>query len=375
MKIVADANLYDIQRAFEGTGELVLVPGRQLDREHLKGAEALLVRSVTQVDAELLKTSNVRFVGTFTSGADHIDNTYLASRDITFVDAKGSNANAVVDYCFAALAYCITKKSLSLKDCKIGIIGGGNVGGLFAEKLRRLNVDVRICDPLLQRAATASSLEKYCSMDAVGQCDVVSLHVPLTMENDYPTYGLIDAAFLATLPHSATLINTCRGSVVDEAALLKLLIKRPDLTCIVDVWENEPIPNSSLVGRVDIATPHIAGYSVEAKRRAITHVLGRFRKEFDLPGQEEPTYEDSKALKITNILKDDPWATVLKLFPLCNFSKKFKMSYAHENRADVFDRFRQNMVTRREFNKMKLPYTNLAETQRSILEALDMEFY
>ena len=135
MKIVADANLYDIQRAFEGTGELVLVPGRQLDREHLKGAEALLVRSVTQVDAELLETSNVRFVGTFTSGADHIDNTYLASRDITFVDAKGSNANAVVDYCFAALAYCITKKSLSLEDCKIGIIGGGNVGGLFAEKL------------------------------------------------------------------------------------------------------------------------------------------------------------------------------------------------------------------------------------------------
>ena len=195
------------------------------------------------------------------------------------------------------------------------------------------------------------------------------------MENDYPTYGLIDAAFLATLPHSATLINTCRGSVVDEEALLKLLIKRTDLTCIVDVWENEPIPNSSLVERVDIATPHIAGYSVEAKRRAITHVLGRFRKEFDLPGQEEPTYEDSKALKITNILKDDPWATVLKLFPLCNFSKKFKMSYAHENRADVFDRFRQNMVTRREFNKMKLPYTNLTETQRSILEALDMEFY
>ena len=375
MKIVADANLYDIQRAFEGTGELVLVPGRQLDRENLKDAEALLVRSVTQVDAELLKTSNVRFVGTFTSGADHIDNTYLASRDITFVDAKGSNANAVVDYCFAALAYCITKKSLSLEDCKIGIIGGGNVGGLFAEKLRRLNVDVRICDPLLQRAATASSLEKYCSMDAVGQCDVVSLRVPLTMESDYPTYGLIDAAFLATLPHSATLINTCRGSVVDEAALLKLLIKRPDLTCIVDVWENEPIPNSSLVGRVDIATPHMAGYSVEAKRRAITHVLRRFRKEFDLPGQEEPAYEDSKALKITNISKDDPWATVLKLFPLCNFSKKFKMSYAHENRADVFDRFRQNMVTRREFNKMKLPYTNLAETQRSILEALDMEFY
>ena len=91
--------------------------------------------------------------------------------------------------------------------------------------------------------------------------------------------------------------------------------------------------------------------------------------------QEEPAYEDSKTLNITNILKNDPWETVLKLFPLCNFSKKFKRSYGHENRADAFDRFRQNMVTRREFSKMKLPYTNLEETHRSTLEALDMGFY
>ena len=135
---------------------------------------------------------------------------------------------------------------------------------------------------------------------------------------------------LAKLKDNMLVINACRGEVIDNQALLEALQDGNQLELVLDVWENEPTPNSSLVERVDIATPHIAGYSVEAKRRAITHVLGRFRKEFDLPGQEEPTYEDSKALKITNILKDDPWATVLKLFPLCNFSKKFKMSVLND---------------------------------------------
>ena len=375
MKIVADTDLYGVRSAFEQIGELVLVPGRELNKSHLKDADALLVRSITRVDADLLEASSIKFVGTVTSGVDHIDNTYLENKGIAFADARGSNANAVVDYCFTALAYCIKMKSLVLEDCKVGIVGGGHIGGLFAKKLRRLNVEVLICDPPLQDSATEPALEKYCSIEAIMQCDVVSLHVPLTKDNEHATYGLLNFERLSTLPQSALLINTCRGSVVEEKALLELLNQRSDLTCIVDVWENEPVTNSALVQRVDIATPHIAGYSMEAKRIAMVHLFEQIQKEFSLPVQSQTIGEKDKEVKITGNLEEDPWAIVLGLLPLCSLSEKFKKSHEHENVADAFDQLRRNMLARREFNKIMLPGAHLTEVQRAVLQVLGVRFY
>ena len=375
MKIVADTNLYGVRSTFEQIGELVLVPGRELNKSHLKDADALLVRSITRVDADLLEASSIKFVGTVTSGVDHIDNTYLENKGIAFADARGSNANAVVDYCFTALAYYIKMKSLVLEDCKVGIVGGGHIGGLFAKKLRRLNVEVLICDPPLQDSATEPALEKYCSIEAIMQCDVVSLHVPLTKDNEHATYGLLNFERLSTLPQSALLINTCRGSVVEENALLELLNQRSDLTCIVDVWENEPVTNSALVQRVDIATPHIAGYSMEAKRIAMVHLFEQIQKEFSLPVQSQTICEKDKEVKITGNLEEDPWAIVLGLLPLCSLSEKFKKSHEHENVADAFDQLRRNMLGRREFNKIMLPGAHLTEVQRAVLQILGVRFY
>jgi len=375
MKIVADTNLYGVRSTFEQIGELVLVPGRELNKSHLKDADALLVRSITRVDADLLEASSIKFVGTVTSGVDHIDNTYLENKGIAFADARGSNANAVVDYCFTALAYCIKMKSLVLEDCKVGIVGGGHIGGLFAKKLRRLNVEVLICDPPLQDSATEPALEKYCSIEAIMQCDVVSLHVPLTKDNEHATYGLLNFERLSALPQSALLINTCRGSVVEENALLELLNQRSDLTCIVDVWENEPVTNSALVQRVDIATPHIAGYSMEAKRIAMVHIFKQIQKEFSLPVQSQTICEKDKEVKITGNLEEDPWAIVLGLLPLCSLSEKFKKSHEHENVADAFDQLRRNMLARREFNKIMLPGAHLTEVQRAVLQVLGVRFY
>ena len=375
MKIVADTNLYGVRSTFEQIGELVLVPGRELNKSHLKDADALLVRSITRVDADLLEASSIKFVGTVTSGVDHIDNTYLENKGIAFADARGSNANAVVDYCFTALAYCIKMKSLVLEDCKVGVVGGGRIGGLFAKKLRRLNVEVLICDPPLQDSATEPALEKYCSIEAIMQCDVVSLHVPLTKDNEHATYGLLNFERLSALPQSALLINTCRGSVVEENALLELLNQRSDLTCIVDVWENEPVTNSALVQRVDIATPHIAGYSMEAKRIAMVHIFKQIQKEFSLPVQSQTICEKDKEVKITGNLEEDPWAIVLGLLPLCSLSEKFKKSHEHENVADAFDQLRRNMLARREFNKIMLPGAHLTEVQRAVLQVLGVRFY
>ena len=375
MKIVADTNLYGVRSTFEQIGELVLVPGRELNKSHLKDADALLVRSITRVDADLLEASSIKFVGTVTSGVDHIDNTYLENKGIAFADARGSNANAVVDYCFTALAYYIKMKSLVLEDCKVGIVGGGHTGGLFAKKLRRLNVEVLICDPPLQNSVTEPALEKYCPIEAIMQCDVVSLHVPLTKDSEHATYGLLNFERLSALPQSALLINTCRGSVVEENALLELLNQRSDLTCIVDVWENEPVTNSALVQRVDIATPHIAGYSMEAKRIAMVHIFKQIQKEFSLPVQSQTICEKDKEVKITGNLEEDPWAIVLGLLPLCSLSEKFKKSHEHENVADAFDQLRRNMLARREFNKIMLPGAHLTEVQRAVLQVLGVRFY
>jgi erythronate-4-phosphate dehydrogenase len=135
MKIVADADLYRVTDLFKEFGELELVPGRQITKNHLINADALIVRSVTSVSRELLSNTPIRFVGTATSGTDHVDGEYLAEHNIKLADAKGSNANAVVDYCFTAMAELGLLDSCELKSMTIGIVGCGAVGSLFAKKL------------------------------------------------------------------------------------------------------------------------------------------------------------------------------------------------------------------------------------------------
>ena len=358
MKIVADANIIEIESSFREFGELVLIPGRKISNADLADADALLVRSVTRVDRSLLEGTAVRFVATASSGVDHIDLDYLADQDIAFADAKGSNANAVVDYCFAALAFALLKQKIALAELEVGIIGGGAVGGLFANKLAGLGIAHRVYDPFLGVRG------RHCrTLDQAMQCKVVSLHVPLTQVGAHPTAGLVGAKQLELLPGESVLINTCRGAVVDEHALAELLTDRADITTVFDVWENEPDIDVSLALRVDIATPHIAGYSQPAKVAATECILGAFQRYFFPiePGRDAAATAATRAGKTPPIpigwrqgSELPQWATLLDVLPLTKISQEFKQSLARDAGISTFDEFRNSLMQRLEFKNYSI---------------------
>ena len=375
MKIFADKNILAVQANFSRHGELHLFDGRSVSQEDLIDADALLVRSITSIDESLIGGTKVRFVGTGTSGIDHVDTAYLRDAGIHFVDAKGSNANAVVDYCFTALAFATLHRGFSLSSSRVGIVGAGAVGGLFATKLEELGVEVRCYDPFLVAAVQGN--RKYYSLDEVLECDVVSLHVPLTSAGVHSTLNLIGDAELTALTKNAILINACRGGVVDELALKSLLLIREDIMTVFDVWENEPAIESSLAQCVDIATPHIAGYSAEAKSNATKILALEFERYFRLGAAIEE--EDSNENPGVLVVEDAPgesaqWSTLLTALPLDELSEQFKRALSDGVGTEAFDTFRQKLLTRREFISRRLRRDTYSLFQQQQLTVLGFRF-
>ena len=375
MKIFADENILAVQANFSRHGELHFFDGRSVCQADLVDADALLVRSITSIDESLIGGTKIRFVGTATSGIDHVDTAYLRDAGIHFVDAKGSNANAVVDYCFTALAFAALHRGFSLAGSRVGIIGAGAVGGLFSTKLEVLGVEVRCYDPFL--AVTAQGNRKYYSLEAVLECDVVSLHVPLTSAAVHPTRNLIGAAELTALRKNAILINACRGGVVDEVALKRLLLKREDIMTVFDVWANEPAIDSSLAQSVDIATPHIAGYSAQAKSNATKILAQAFEGYFRLGADMEVEVDEGNSDVV--VVEGAPgkltqWSTLLTALRLDELSEQFKRALSDGVGAAAFDTFRQKLLTRREFINRPLRRDIYSRDQQQLLIVLGFRF-
>lgn len=368
MKIFADKNILAVQSNFSRHGELHFFDGRSVSQADLVDADALLVRSITAIDESLIAGTKIRFVGTATSGIDHVDTAYLRDAGIHFVDAKGSNANAVVDYCFTALAFAALNRNFSLLDSRVGIIGAGAVGGLFAAKLEQLGVEVCCFDPFL--AAQAEGTRDYATLKEVLSCDVVSLHVPFTSHGPHPTENMIGAQELAALSENAILINACRGGVVNEVALKSLLSKREDITTVFDVWTDEPTIDRSLAESVDIATPHIAGYSAQAKSNATKILALAFEEHFKLGAAigNVASEENTEPLTAENVPgKFAQWNTLLEAFPLDQLSAQFKQEVRLGAGSEAFDAFRQKLVQRQEFVGTPLSSDAYSSEQRQQL--------
>lgn len=265
MRIVADENIPLLDEFFAGFGEIRRLPGRAIDRAALADAELLLVRSVTRVDRALLAGSPVSFVGTCTIGTDHLDLDYLRQAGIGWASAPGCNARGVVDYVLGSLLVLAEQQGVALSTRTYGVVGAGQVGGRLVEVLRGLGWRVLVCDPPRQAAEGGDfvGLEQL-----LAECDVLSLHTPL----DRSTHHLLDASRLARLKPGGWLINASRGAVVDNPALCELLGRRNDLQVVLDVWEGEPQLDVELAGLCRIATPHIAGYSLDGKLRGTAQI-------------------------------------------------------------------------------------------------------
>ena len=271
MKILVDENMPYARELFSRTGEVVAVPGRPLPEAELRDASALMVRSVTPVSAALLADTPVKFVGTATAGTDHVDQASLQAAGIGFSAAPGCNAIAVVEYVFSALLLLAERDGFALRDRTVGIVGVGNVGSRLQARLEAWGVKTLLCDP--PRADRGDTGPFHTLETLVAQADILTFHTPLNKEGRYKSWHLADAALLMALRPDTILINACRGPVVDNAALLEVLKMRGDLRVVLDVWEPEPDLSLDLLALVDIATAHIAGYTLEGKARGTTQVF------------------------------------------------------------------------------------------------------
>ncbi|MGD1018941.1 MAG: 4-phosphoerythronate dehydrogenase PdxB [Verrucomicrobiia bacterium] len=264
MKIIADPNIPLVQEAFGPLGEVRLVPGREITADAVRDADALLVRSVTPVNAALLDGSRVRFVATATIGFDHIDREYLSQKGIGFASAQGSNANSVAEYVTAAMLELAHRQKFRLRDKTLGVIGVGNVGSRVVRYAEALGMRVLQNDPPRQRT---ERLAQFVSLERVlAEADIVTLHVPLARAGADATFHLFDKDRLGAVERrKPILINSSRGAVMDNPALLKAVDGEHLGGVVLDVWENEPNISPELLDVVDLATPHIAGYSFDGK--------------------------------------------------------------------------------------------------------------
>ncbi|MHC8315200.1 4-phosphoerythronate dehydrogenase PdxB [Pseudomonas sp. LB3P31] len=269
MLIVADENIPLLDAFFESFGEIRRVPGRSIDRATVAEADVLLVRSVTNVNRALLEGSKVRFVGTCTIGTDHLDLDYFQQAGITWSSAPGCNARGVVDYVLGSLLTLAEIEGADLKQRTYGVVGAGEVGGRLVKVLQGLGWKVLVCDPPRQAVEGG----EFVSFEQIiEQCDVISLHTPLKKHGAQSTWHLFDKNRLNQLKPGTWLINASRGPVVDNAALRNVLLEREDLQAVLDVWEGEPEVDVALADLCVLATPHIAGYSLDGKQRGTAQI-------------------------------------------------------------------------------------------------------
>ncbi len=280
MKIVADSNMPALEETFGRHGRLVRLPGRSISRSDLSDAKVLLVRSVTQVNADLLQGTNVAFVGSATIGMDHLDTDWLEENDIAWAHAPGCNADAASQYTLAMMWLACERLGRDFRQQRIAIIGRGNVGRRLEHLLKTLDIPVVACDPPLQDDLQQEQDKlQLVSMAEACANGIISLHVPLTHTGKYPTGNLFDPARLAALQPGTLLVNTSRGGVIDKTALLAQL-RSGRLHAALDVWPDEPFITPDLLKAVTVATPHVAGYSLEGKRAGTEMIYQAFCRAF-----------------------------------------------------------------------------------------------
>jgi erythronate-4-phosphate dehydrogenase len=358
--IVVDDAISHAQQAFAGLGRLHCLPAATISGETLGAlaADVLIVRSVTCVDAALLdRATSLRFVGTATAGTDHLDLGTLAARGLAVASAAGCNAQAVAEWVVAALVFVGHQLAEPIRRGPIGVVGFGNVGGRLTRLLRALGYEVLVCDPPRARRGEALDLlEPLVEFSELWRrCPIVSFHVPLILEGPDATLGYVDRQTPA-LAGPKLLINTSRGPVIRERAL-----DRPDVAAVIlDVWDGEPelAPARLTDPRLLLASPHVAGYSLEAKLAATRMMHEALSAHLDrapswtglealpiqsLAGPLEP-FANTRALvaRVIDFVGDDARVRALAQLPA-------------SARAGAFEQLRRGYRLRREFRSWAIP--------------------
>ncbi len=370
MKIIADANIPFVSEAFADIGTITLHPGRAITKEIVADADILLVRSVTPVNAELVTGTSLKFVGSATSGFEHIDLQALRERDIGFAHAPGSNANSVAEYFTAAVMRLCKLRGIDPSTLTLGIVGVGNVGSLVLRCGQALGMRCLLNDPPRKRL---TDNDIYISLqDVLEASDILTFHVPLNRSGEDATYHLVNSELLERMKPGAILINASRGAVVDEAAVMTVRSKLGGL--VADVWNHEPAIDPSYLAIADIATPHIAGYSFDGKVQGTAMIykaackylhseqtwspkklLSEFAGSIDVSGSADPVGE--AVFRAYDIAADDA-----RLRPISELQGS--------EQGIFFDRLRATYPKRLEFAHYEIKCGRAQEPQRKILAKL-----
>lgn len=283
MKVIVDNKIPYIQEALaQITDQVVYLPGNAFSKETIKDADALIVRTRTICNRELLEGSNVKFIATATIGYDHIDTAYCREAGIVWTNCPGCNAGSVEQYVHSVLLLLKREKGLNLKNATLGVIGVGHVGSRVVAMAGSLGMRVLLNDP----PRTDKGEKGFVGLDVLAkECDVLSFHTPLYINGKYKTYHLVDEDFLFALNKAPFLINSSRGEVVNTDSLLLALAAGKVKDVIIDTWEHEPQINRDLLEKAYIATPHIAGYSADGKANATRMSLESLCDFFDISAE------------------------------------------------------------------------------------------
>lgn len=284
MKIVIDDKIPYIRDAVDRLGiEAVYMPGSGISPADVRDADALIVRTRTRCDKSLLGGSRVSFVATATIGYDHIDTRYMDEAGITWMNCPGCNSSSVAQYMRSVLILLKNEKGMNPAGTTIGVVGCGHVGSKVAGVARQAGMRVLVCDPPLELSGTAAGRYSFATLaDIARECDIITFHVPLTKDGPHATYHLADKAFMESLRRCPVIINTSRGSVVDNDALADALYINKVRDAVIDTWENEPDISLRLLDMAYIGTPHIAGYSADGKVNADNMVLEGLCRHFGI---------------------------------------------------------------------------------------------
>ena len=353
MNIAIDANIPGTADTFARHGKIQLIDGRHLQSAQLQDTQALIVRSVTVVNSELLNGTAVEFVGSATIGTDHLDIPWLESQGIRYASAPGCNADAAAQYTLAMILLACQRCGLALQDLHVGIVGHGNVGRGVLRLLTTIGVQqFSICDPPLADAGGSG----YRSLEQVANCDIISIHAPLTATGKYPTWRMVNADFLDCTRNGALLVNAARGDIISGPAFLQWL-RSGRGSAALDVYPGEPAIDPDLLEACIVATPHVAGYSLDGKVHGTLAVYRQFchwlRQE---PGQPD-LLGDLPGFNFGPQDFNSLSGAVLTACPVERDDRDLRSLLALDRgvHAAFFDDLRKNYPPRRDFAGWKLP--------------------
>jgi erythronate-4-phosphate dehydrogenase len=369
MKIVADDKIPFLKGVLEPFAEVVYVPGKAITTDHLRNADALLTRTRTRCNEDLLKNTSVKFVGTATIGFDHIDTAWCEEQGIVWKNAPGCNSSSVNQYIASTLVNLSETHKFSLKNKTIGVVGVGNVGSKVVNTAERLGMQVYLCDPPRVRCEGACG---FISIEGITrECDIITFHVPLNLSGPDRTFHLIDHDLLNRVNPGTIIINSSRGQVADGNALKDAVIHKKIEGLVLDVWENEPEIDRELLSLCSLATPHIAGYSADGKARGTAMIIHELSNHFNLGLGDWETNHIPEPVSPELVIdcKGLTDEEILRKAILFTYDVKEDDQRLRKNPAD-FEKLRGDYFPRREFKAFTLSLANGSQDIKRICRKL-----